>query len=78
MINFGIIPAVFKNEADYGAIKVGDRLKAENIHEQINKGYVLTIQNATNNTSFPVLVELSDRQRLILLAGGLINATKNS
>jgi aconitate hydratase len=76
LINFGIIPAIFKNEADYGAIKAGDRLRAENVHEQLNKGPILTIQNVTNNTSFPVLVELSDRQRAILLAGGLINATK--
>jgi aconitate hydratase len=78
LINFGIIPAIFKNEADYGAIKAGDRLRAENVHEQLNKDPILTIQNVTNNTSFPVLVDLSDRQRRILLAGGLINATKNS
>ena len=76
LINFGIIPAIFKNEADYGAIKAGDRLRAENVHEQLNKGPILAIQNVTNNTSFTVLVELSGRQRAILLAGGLINATK--
>ena len=76
LINFGIVPAIFKNEADYDAIKAGDRLRAENVHGQLAKGNVLTIQNVSNNTSFPVLVELSNRQRAILLAGGLINATK--
>lgn len=76
LINFGIIPAVFNNEADYGAIQAGDRLRAENVHEQLNKGSVLTIKNVSNNSSFSGIVDLSVRQRRILVAGGLINATK--
>jgi aconitate hydratase len=76
LINFGIVPAIFKNSSDYGALKAGDRIKVENLHEQLNKGSLLTIQNVTSGASFSAVVELSDRQRRILLAGGLINATK--
>jgi aconitate hydratase len=76
LINFGIVPAIFKNASDYGALKVGDRIKVEDLREQLNKGSLLTIQNIANGASFSAIVELSDRQRRILLAGGLINATK--
>jgi aconitate hydratase len=76
LINFGIIPAIFKSEADYDALKADDRLIVEHVREQLAKGSVLTIQNASKGTNFSAAVELSDRQRTILLAGGLINATK--
>ena len=76
LINFGIVPAIFKNAPDYGALKAGDRLRVESVHEQLKRGGELTIQNMTSGAGFSAIVELSDRQRRVLLAGGLINATK--
>ena len=76
LINFGIIPAVFEKAADYEKVALGDRLASENVHEALAKGSILTISNASKGLKFPVRVELTERQRKILLAGGLINATK--
>jgi aconitate hydratase len=76
LINFGIVPAIFKNASDYGALKAGDRIKVESVREQLTRGSELTIKNISTGASFLAIVELSDRQRRILLAGGLINATK--
>jgi aconitate hydratase len=76
LINFGILPALFENNADYGNVGLGDRLTVENIHETLAKGSVLTVKNASKGLSFPARVELTERQRRILLAGGLINVTK--
>jgi aconitate hydratase len=76
LINFGILPALFENNADYGNVGLGDRLTVENIHETLAKGSVLIVKNASKGLSFPARVELTERQRRILLAGGLINVTK--
>lgn len=77
LINSGIIPVTFVNEDDYDAISLGDKLVFDDIKTQIKSGSNIVIKNLTNNTSFEVELSLSDRQKEILLAGGLIKYTKN-
>jgi aconitate hydratase len=76
LINFGIVPAVFENTDDYNKVKLGDKLTVKDVHGSLNKGGILEVVNAASGVSFNVKVELTGRQRDILLAGGLINATK--
>jgi aconitate hydratase len=76
LINFGIIPAVFVNPDDYEALGAGDELQAGNVHTALKAGNTLLLHNASRGMSFTVHVDITDRQRTILLAGGLINATK--
>ena len=77
LVNFGILPAVFQRAEDYIKIRAGDRLVIDNIYSGIMKENVLSVRNATSNFVFPVKVELTERQRKILLAGGLINYSKS-
>ena len=75
LINFGIIPAVFADPADYGKIKAGDECRITDVHQGIGIG-LLVMSDLTSNSSIRLVVEASERQKAILIAGGLINATK--
>lgn len=76
LINSGILPMTFTDEADYDRIRDGDVLVLENAREQIKAGDELTLVNKTANTTIKVKIALSDRQKDIMLAGGLLNYTK--
>lgn len=77
LINAGIIPMTFADEADYDRIDQMDELKMENLAAQLNSGKV-KVENITKGFEFEVKVELSQRQREMLIAGGLLNYTKNN
>jgi len=76
LINFGIVPMLFSNEADYARIEAGDALAVPNLREAIGAGSPVVIRNETQNVDIPVQTDFTDRQRSILLAGGLLNHTK--
>ena len=76
LINAGIIPMTFVNEADYDTIEQMDELQISNLKEAIAKDNELTVKNVTKGTEFKVSIELSQRQREMLIAGGLLNYTK--
>ena len=78
LINAGIIPMTFVNEADYDSIEQMDELQITNLKEAIAKDNELTVKNITKGTEFKVSIELSQRQREMLIAGGLLNYTKNN
>lgn len=77
LINAGIIPMTFANEADYDRIEQMDELLMQNVIAQIQDGSRVTVTNKTKGFDFEVLVELSDRQKEMLIAGGLLNYTRN-
>lgn len=74
LINFGIVPFAFCNAADYDTISAGDELVIENLRMAIEGDGHATVKNLTTNTTFDVVTELSDRQKRLLLAGGLLAA----
>ncbi|OEH86613.1 aconitate hydratase [Desulfuribacillus stibiiarsenatis] len=76
LVNFGIVPFTFKNEADYETIDQMDELEIPNIREQMQNGTEITVKNVTKGTEFTVEYDLSERQISILLAGGQLNYTK--
>jgi aconitate hydratase len=76
LINSGIIPMTFENEADYDAIDMNDELAIENAIEQVKKADTILVKNLTKNSQFNVKVTLSDRQVKMILAGGLLNFTR--
>jgi aconitate hydratase len=77
LINNGIIPMEFINEEDYDKINKFDELEIRNIAEGLKVGK-LTVSDKTNSASIEVKVELSERERKMLEAGGLLNYTKTS
>lgn len=77
LINAGILPLTFVNEADYDKIGQGDELSLENVRQDIIDGKSkLTIINKSKNVEIPVLCELSGRTKDIVLAGGLLDYTR--
>jgi aconitate hydratase len=76
LINSGILPLTFENEADYGAIAEGDVLSIENAPAQIRAKGKIAVLNETNAKEIRADIALSDRQREMILAGGLLNYTR--
>ena len=77
LINFGILPLVFANEADYDSIRANDRVEIGEIKAALAKGTDLTLRDMTNGASVTLKYSLSSRQRDILLAGGMLNYTRS-
>ncbi len=78
LINAGIIPMTFKDEADYDKIDQMDELKIENVAKQIADGNIIKVTNVTKGFDFECEVNFSHRQKEMLYAGGLLNYTKNN
>jgi len=77
LINFGIIPLTFKSESDYDEIDSGDEIEIPNIRDLISKNEPLIVENLTKKKDFEVDYELSERQRNILFAGGMLSYIKS-
>ena len=71
------MPLTFVNEADYDAIDQMDELEIPDIRELVGKSEI-TVLNKTKGTSFQVNCQISERQRDIILAGGLLDYTRES
>lgn len=79
LINAGILPLTFVNESDYDNIVQGDVLSLPNVRKFIADGKSrLLLINKTQGIEIPVICELSDRTREIILAGGLLDYTRES
>ena len=74
LINAGILPLTFENEADYDRFAQGDRLTISDIHAGMDSGFV-TMKNEAGQTA-RLRCALTARQKAILLAGGLLEYTK--
>lgn len=77
LVNAGILPLVFEDEADYDAIAQGDTLQIQGAPDQIKDNNLLTVNNVTQGTSFKVKLPVSGRLKEILLAGGLLPYTRS-
>ena len=72
LINFGIVPAVFANPADYEGVAMGDELEVTDIRGRLEAAKNLTVTNKTRGTSFEITPQVSSRASKIILAGGLL------
>ena len=79
LINNGILPLTFANEGDYDDISPMDELTLPHVREAIAQGQEqLTLHNATKGRDYTVCLPLTQRQRGMILAGGLLNYTRES
>ncbi|MGN1411953.1 MAG: aconitase family protein, partial [Oscillospiraceae bacterium] len=79
LINAGILPLTFVNEADYDSISQGDVLAIENVRKLVEDGVTqFNVINKTTGKEIPVLCELSGRTKDIMLAGGLLDYTREN
>ncbi|MGI5959392.1 MAG: aconitate hydratase [Massiliimalia sp.] len=78
LINAGILPLTFAFEQDYDKIDQGDTLVLDNVKDCIVNDKPIVLYNKTKNIAIPVNADLSGRAKDILLAGGLLNYTKQN
>ena len=79
LINAGILPLTFVNEADYDKIAQGDQLVLADVKKAVEEGRSeLTVINKTSGAEIPVLCELTGRTKDIMLAGGLLDYTREA
>ena len=76
LINFGIVPMTLANPDDYELFTEGDKLSIKGFAEAVAGANEATLVNETNGASAKLLLNLSARQREMLLAGGCLNYTK--
>ena len=77
LINNGILPLEFANEADYDRFEQSDEIALANIQQLIRDGAaVIPVTNVTKGFTVNMTLALTPRQRRMILAGGLINMTR--
>ena len=75
LINAGILPLTFENEADYDKFTEGDMLKLSDIFIGLDSGRI-TLTDESSGASAVLSCSFSGRQKEILRAGGLLSYTK--
>jgi len=72
LVNFGIVPLTFADKKDYGAIEQGDTLQLD------TRGLAdkMCLKNATKKTEITVVLDLSDRDKEVIRAGGKLAAVR--
>lgn len=79
LVNAGILPFTFANEADYDRIDQMDQLELANIRTAMENNTPVVLKNLTKNEEYPLdASHLSARQRAMLLCGGLLDYTRES
>lgn len=78
LINAGILPLTFVDPADYDKIEQGDELVIENVRKKVENGEAIVVKNVTKGMDIPVDCDLTERTRDIILAGGLLDYTRES
>ena len=77
LVNFGIVPLVFKDPADYELLQQGGKLLIPHLRTMIVRG-ATTIPVEAGDRTFLTILDVSDRQRRELLAGGTLNYVKTA
>lgn len=79
LVNAGILPFTFANEADYDRIDQMDQLELADIRTAMENNTPGVLKNLTKNEEYPLdASHLSARQRAMLLCGGLLDYTRES
>ena len=76
LANAGLIPLQFNDEADYDKIDQMDDLCLPHIRKELEAGTDVTMQDLTKGVEFRLTAMLTPRERQMVLAGGLLNYTK--
>jgi aconitate hydratase len=75
LINNGIIPLVFENEADYDKIDKNDELQINDTINQVQTGFVY-VENISKNSKYKMILDIPERQKDMLICGGKLNQIK--
>ncbi len=76
LINFGIVPMTLADPDDYDKISEGDDIEICGFADAVSGNDSAVLVDRTNGERIELTLALTDRQRKILSAGGLLNHTK--
>jgi aconitate hydratase len=76
LINFGMIPFEFKNDADYLKLEQGDVIILDGVRDAVKNKRDITAKVKGKDLEIELTYEISDRQVDVLLYGGFINYKK--
>jgi len=76
LINFCIVPIEFENPSDYEKIKADDKLRIPSLLDAVGEADTISVKEENGRYEFTGRLELSDRDRKILLSAGLLNYTR--
>ena len=76
LVNAGILPLTFENEADYDKISQSDTLEFTNLRNAVANDTVIYASLSSTGEKIPLNLELSERERKIILDGGLLDYTR--
>ncbi len=77
LINAGILPLTFRDPADYDKLEQGDVLSLSGLFAALESGEA-TLFDKTQGVKITLDCRFTERQRAILLAGGLLDYTRNN
>ena len=72
LVNFGILPCLFADAADYDRIQAGDDLEVADFRAALTGDGSVVVRDKTQGFDFRVVTELSNREREIIADGGLL------
>ena len=70
LVNAGILPLIFENPDDYDEIEQGDMLRLDGVRAALEDDRIILHAGDKN---IPLRMELAERQKEVLLAGGLLD-----
>ena len=75
LVNFGILPLIFKDPEDYEKISAGDSIRIDGLLDKLGSGKNIVILDENSGIEVEMTYNLSSRQIDILSAGGMLNYT---
>lgn len=76
LINFGIVPIRFADPADYDKLEACDELMIDGLIAAVKNAETVKVVRRSDGFEFVGMLELSSRDREILLAAGLLSYTR--
>jgi aconitate hydratase len=77
LINFGIVPLLVSDPSLFDALQPGAKVEIQNVRMPLERGDS-SITVRINGKEYSAQHDLVERERRILLAGGLLNLTKSN
>ena len=77
LVSFGIVPATFANPEDLARVQSGDRLRLAGVRATIAAGERLVATCPARGYELELVPELSEDDRQVVLAGGLLNKVRS-
>lgn len=77
LINSGIFPLIFKNPSDYDEINMFDEIEIKDVASQLKNGNTIIATDKTLGKDIELVLDITDREKEILLCGGYINYMKS-